>query len=501
MKASFALTAVAALAAKASAACWSESQGYPCCSSANAMVWYTDASGEWGVENNNWCGIPKAVDNSCWSAAQGYPCCKSTTVVAYTDASGKWGIENNNWCGIVGTPTPVKPTTPTNPITPTTPSKTDKTPEIGAQYSHSGNPFAGHKFFVNPYYVDEVDKAIAQMSDSSLIAKAEKMKEYSNAIWLDTIENMQTWLERNLKEALAQQNSEGGTVLTVFVVYDLPGRDCHALASNGELLANDADMERYKSEYIDVIDSKLSTYKSQPIVLVIEPDSLANLVTNLENTPACADSEKYYLDAHAYLIKKFGSYPHVAMYLDIGHAFWLGWDDNRAGAAKVYSKVISSGSPGKVRGFASNVANYTPWEDPELSRGPDTEWNSCPDEKRYIEAMYKDFKAAGISSVYFIEDTSRNGVKNDRYHPGEWCNQMGSGIGARPKANPVSGMEYVDAFYWVKPYGESDGTSDESAKRFDGYCGHRTAMKPAPEAGQWFQAFFEEGLKNANPPL
>jgi len=26
-------------------------------------------------------------------------------------------------------------------------------------------------------------------------------------------------------------------------------------------------------------------------------------------------------------------------------------------------------------------------------------------------------------------------------------------------------------------------------------------MKPAPEAGQWFQAFFEEGLKNANPPL
>ncbi|KAL6601010.1 glycoside hydrolase family 6 protein, partial [Neocallimastix sp. 'constans'] len=290
-------------------------------------------------------------------------------------------------------------------------------------------------------------------------------------------------------------------VLTVFVVYDLPGRDCHALASNGELLANDGDLARYKSEYIDVIEGHLKTYKSQPVVLIVEPDSLANLVTNLESTPACADSEKYYLDGHAYLIQKFGILPHVAMYLDIGHAFWLGWDDNREKAGKVYSKVISSGAPGKVRGFTDNVANYTPWEDPTLSRGPETEWNPCPDEKRYLEAMHKDFKSAGIESVYFVCDTSRNGKKVDRKHPGEWCNQTGVGVGARPQASPVSGMDYLDAFYWIKPLGESDGTSDESAARYDGYCGHETAMKPAPEAGQWFQKHFEQGIKNANPPL
>ncbi|OUM61927.1 glycoside hydrolase family 6 protein [Piromyces sp. E2] len=497
MKATIALTAIAALAAKASAACWSERLGYSCCRT-TTEVYYTDADGEWGVENNQWCGIQK---ESCWAERLGYSCCKYTSEVAYVDGDGNWGVENNNWCGIIGTPTqsqtPQRPTNSNNNN-----NIDDSNPVIGNQYSHNGkNPFAGHKFFINPYYTAEVDNAIAQMSDSSLIKKAEKMKEYSNAIWLDNIENMNNWLLRNLKTALAEQNAGSQTVLTVFVVYDLPGRDCHALASNGELLANDADFERYKTEYIDVIEGHLKTYKSQPVVLVIEPDSLANMVTNLNNTPACRDSEKYYMDGHAYLIKKFGILPHVAMYLDIGHAFWLGWDDNRLGAAKVYSKVIQSGAPGEVRGFASNVANYTPWEDPELSRGPDTEWNSCPDEKRYIEAMYKDFKSAGIKSVYFIDDSSRNGVKNDRFHPGEWCNQTGSGIGARPQANPVSGMDYLDAFYWVKPYGESDGTSDESAKRYDGYCGHRTAMKPAPEAGQWFQAFFEEGLKNANPPL
>jgi len=492
MKASLAITAIAALAVKASAACWSSSLGYPCCSSSSAEVWYTDNDGKWGVENGDWCGIPKESPSSatCWSLSQGYPCCKSTTQVAYTDDSGKWGVENGDWCGISSD----------SAGSSTGGSNEDINVTPGEQYTHNGNPFSGVEFFINPYYTAEVDAAIAQMSDSSLIAKAEKMKTYSNAIWLDTIKNMQSWLETNLKGALAQQTGSK-KVLTVFVVYDLPGRDCHALASNGELLANDGDLARYKSEYIDVIEGHLKTYKSQPVVLIVEPDSLANLVTNLESTPACRDSEKYYLEGHAYLIKKFGILPHVAMYLDIGHAFWLGWDDNREKAGKVYAKVISSGSPGKVRGFTDNVANYTPWEDPTLSRGPETEWNPCPDEKRYLEAMHKDFKSAGIESVYFVCDTSRNGKKVDRKHPGEWCNQTGVGVGARPQASPVSGMDYLDAFYWIKPLGESDGTSDESAARFDGYCGHETAMKPAPEAGQWFQKHFEQGIKNANPPL
>jgi len=524
MKASIALSSVVVLAAKTLAvSCWSEKLGYPCCSSKNASVHYLDAYGKWSIENGDWCGIPDSTE--CWSEKLGYPCCSSKNAsIHYLDAYGKWSIENGDWCGIPDSTEcwarkfnfPCCSSTNNNVIFSDSDGKWGieygewcginykpccEPPSINKPYTITGNPFKGHRFFINPYYVAEVDMAIGQISDASLIQKAEKMKEYSNAIWLDSIESMNAWLERNLKAALIEEDTLEEYVLTVFVVYDLPGRDCHALASNGELLANNDDFERYKTEYIDVIAEKLAYYNSQPVVLVIEPGSLVNMVTNIESIPACVKSEKYYLDGHAYLIKKFGQFSHVAMYLDIGHAFWLGWDDTREKAAMIYSMVIELGSPGKVRGFASNVANYTPWEDPELSLGPDTEWNSCPDEKRYIEAMYKDFKAAGIESVYFIEDTSRNGVKNDRYHPGEWCNQMGSGIGARPQANPISDMDYLDAFYWVKPYGESDGTSDESSEHYDGNCGQINAMKPAPEAGQWFQAFFEEGLKNANPPL
>jgi len=493
MKTIFALSAVAALAAKAYADCWAERLGYKCCQGKNVI--YTDNDGDWGVENGDWCGIvadtPTSSATSCWSSSLGYPCCSSASAeVYYTDGDGKWGVENGDWCGI--------PTNSSGGGSGGSIGGGDATP--GDQYTISGNPFANVEFYINPYYVEEVEGAIAQMTDSSLKAKAEKMKTYSNAIWLDNIKNMNSWLEPNLKNALSQQ-SGSKKVLTVFVVYDLPGRDCHALASNGELLANASDAKRYETEYIDVIEKHLKTYKSQPVVLIVEPDSLANMVTNIETTPACAASQDYYYNGHAYLLKKFGVLPHVAMYLDIGHAFWLGWDDNRKKAGEVYSKVIKSGSPGKVRGFTDNVSNYTPWEDPTLSRGPDTEWNPCPDEKRYLEAMYKDFTSAGIQSVYFVSDTSRNGHKTDRKHPGEWCNQTGVGIGARPQASPISGMDYLDAFYWIKPLGESDGTSDESAARFDGYCGHETAMKPAPEAGQWFQKHFEQGLENANPPL
>jgi len=74
--------------------------GYKCCSNANATVQYTDSTGNWGIENGNWC-IIKEKEPECFSVALGYPCCKGNSVV-YTDNSGSWGVENGNWCGIGG---------------------------------------------------------------------------------------------------------------------------------------------------------------------------------------------------------------------------------------------------------------------------------------------------------------------------------------------------------------------------------------------------------------
>ncbi|ORX57290.1 cellulase Cel48A precursor [Piromyces finnis] len=79
------------------------SQGYKCCSK-NCQVVYTDADGDWGVENGQWCGCggastPAAKCNAN-VIAQGYKCCSSCSDVWYTDADGDWGVENGNWCGM-----------------------------------------------------------------------------------------------------------------------------------------------------------------------------------------------------------------------------------------------------------------------------------------------------------------------------------------------------------------------------------------------------------------
>ena len=98
MRISIALTALAALTAKVSAACFSEKLGYKCCKR-NEVV-YTDNDGDWGVEDNEWCGISSGNDG-CWSTALGYPCCKNSSIVYFTDNDGKWSVENNDWCGII----------------------------------------------------------------------------------------------------------------------------------------------------------------------------------------------------------------------------------------------------------------------------------------------------------------------------------------------------------------------------------------------------------------
>ena len=94
--------------------------------------------------------------------------------------------------------------------------------------------------------------------------------------------------------------------------------------------------------------------------------------------------------------------------------------------------------------------------------------------------------------------SGRNGVQPTKQQAwGDWCNVIGTGFGIRPSSKTDDPL--LDAWVWVKPGGEGDGTSDTSATRCDAHCGLADALKPAPEAGKWFQAYFEQLLVNANP--
>ena len=131
------------------------------------------------------------------------------------------------------------------------------------------NPFAGAVGYINPEYVAEVESSIAAHPAEAEILR--KVADHSTAIWLDSIGKVDR-LDGFLDDALAQQQQLGTPVVPSFVVYDLPNRDCAALASNGELQVAEDGVARYQSEYIDAIAAALRDHPDQRIALVIEPD-------------------------------------------------------------------------------------------------------------------------------------------------------------------------------------------------------------------------------------
>jgi|HubBroStandDraft_1064217.scaffolds.fasta_scaffold03290_6 cellulose 1,4-beta-cellobiosidase len=339
-------------------------------------------------------------------------------------------------------------------------------------------------------FVGKVERsAVAHPAQATLLRKVEA---YPTAIWLDSIANAR-FTSRRLDEALNQQMQSGTPVVSVFVLYDIPGRDCAAVASTGEL-----DVEagaRYQSEFVDVAAAAFRDHASQRIVAILEPDSLANLATNLA-VGKCKAAEGAYREALAYAVGKLAM-PHVSLYLDAAHAGWLGWDANRSKIAHIFRQVLdAAGGVDKVRGFSTNVSNFNPLKDGDGKRLEPA--SPCPDELTYVEKLSQSLAEVGITGKGFIVDTSRNGRGGIRSQSGAWCNVKGAGLGERPRASPVPG---VDAYFWVKPPGDSDGGSDPSSPGYDAACARPDSALGAPAAGAWFSDYFVDLVKNANPPL
>ncbi len=476
---------------------------------------------------------------------------------------------NGNACngGTSPTPTPTPGTTPTPTPTPrptvtptpgTTPTPTP-TPIPGV---HVQNPYAGARGFINPYWAAEV-KAGAASVGGTLGQKEASVANYPTAVWLDSIgavtggTGYPTNLSGYLDAAEQQAASSSQPIVITFVVYDLPDRDCAALASNGELSVSNNGLAIYKSQFIDPIAATFSQakYSNLRIVAIIEPDSLPNLVTNLSIAKCAeANSSGAYVQGIQYALNKLHAIPNVYNFIDIAHSGWLGWSSNFQPAVNLITNTVKGTTAGvnSVDGFISNTANYTPTTEPYMTANETIngqpvrsanfyQWNNYIDEMPYDIDMRNAFIAAGFpSTIGMLIDTSRNGwggpnrptgpsTSTDlntfvnqtridrRYSRGNWCNQPG-GIGVRPQANPASGF---DAFVWIKPPGESDGSSsliptgpsNPTGKGFDRMCdptygGNAMnnnqptgAMPNAPVSGAWFQAGFDTLVQNAYPPF
>ncbi|CAE6510086.1 unnamed protein product [Rhizoctonia solani] len=357
----------------------------------------------------------------------------------------------------------------------------------------SDNPYTSdYTVWLSPYYAAEVAAAVKNISDSTVAAKAAKVANIPTFTWFDVRAKVPT-LGTYLADAQAKYVSTGKKQLVQIVVYDLPDRDCHAKASNGELTSANGGEALYK-QYIDDIAAWITQYPQVRVVAVIEPDSLANLVTNLSDS-RCSAAQDIYKRMTVYAIQKL-SQPNIYLYLDAGHAGWLGWPANISPAAQLFGNLLTSaGGAYRVRGLATNVANYNAIT--AASADPVTPPNPNYDEQHYIAALIPLLQQYNFPA-HFIVDQGRSGVQNIRDEWGNWCNIEGAGFGLRPGTSSVTGIDQV---VWVKPGGESDGTSDTSAVRYDSTCGLNDAKKPAPEAGTWFQAYFVDLVNNAVPAL
>lgn len=353
------------------------------------------------------------------------------------------------------------------------------------------NPFEGVQFYINPEYVKEVEEAAAAAPEMAETIK--KVAAYPTATWI-VMNSFVAKIPKVLSQAEKQSNASGKPMLSAFVVYNLPERDCAAKASSGELTLENGGPERYKTEFIDKIAEQFAKFPKQRIVVFLEPDSLPNMVTNLTQKK-CAAAESVYKSSTAYAISKL-SLPNVSIYMDVGHAGWLGWRGNLERAAAVYKDVLNqAGGADKIRGFVTNISNYNTVASLDGKKlGPS---NPCPDELTYARKLEESFAAAGITGKKFVIDTSRNG-RPTRTTWSSWCNVKAAGLGPRPQASPDP---LIDAYFWVKPPGESDGTSDPKVARADPSCKSGDSMEGAPDAGEWFQSYFIQLVKNAEPPL
>jgi cellulose 1,4-beta-cellobiosidase len=327
-----------------------------------------------------------------------------------------------------------------------------------------------------------------------------------------------TTLQSHLTAAAAQGN--GNPIVAEFVIYDLPGRDCAALASNGEIPAG--GLATYKSQYIDVAVSIFKTAASNiRLSLLIEPDSLPNLATNMGTLRCNSTTQSEYPAGVAYALAQLSALPNTYLYIDAGHGGWLGWPNNQQLIIPIFQNVITLAkainSNTVVRGFASTTANYDPFDGagscPAQQYCPlvnsQYDYNSCIDENLYTQALNAVFSPASLP-VRWLVDTSRSGQKTIRYYWGSWCNIKGAGIGIVPTTSPAS---QVDAFVWVKPPGDSDGVSGPpGTPRLDGHCDPTNSsvslgasgtdsLSGAPQAGQWFDAEFIMLVDNASPAI
>ena len=168
---------------------------------------------------------------------------------------------------------------------------------------------------------------------------------------LDTVEGI-------LRDASATHQ------LVVFILYNLPNRDCNAKASNGEICC--VRSEKGGCDYTAVgCGAGLRQYmfshsqtSSGPTIERFQSSSLSNQIRWASRQPKCTPTT---INAYRYCLRS--GYHHSRRYIDAGHGGWLGFENN----AKLFAQIVAGmGILPKIRALArmsptsSHLADHGP---------------------------------------------------------------------------------------------------------------------------------------------
>jgi endoglucanase len=229
--------------------------------------------------------------------------------------------------------------------------------------------------------------------------------------------------------------------IPVLVAYNIPQRDCGRHAAGGA-----ADAAAYRRWIARVADG----IGDRPVLVVLEPDAVADLVAGCEGAAAPPPGRAALLGEAVRVLK---SHPGTPVYLDAGNPGRI--SDLRGLAATLRLAGI-----GRADAFSLNVAGF----------------HATDASKEYGDRL-----SGLLGGAHYVIDTSRNGkgpwaaVRRDAQ---SWCNPPDRALGPAPTVR--TGSLLVDAYLWVKRPGESDGV-----------------CRGAPPAGHWWSAYALELAREA----
>jgi len=285
----------------------------------------------------------------------------------------------------------------------------------------AGNPFIDARLFVDPdsNAARQVAEWRATRPDDA--AQMEKIASTSQADWF--VGDSGATFRREVAERT--RKIARSRALPVFVLYNIPKRDCGSYSAGGA--TSTVAYRRWISDFAAGVGKR-------KLAVVVEPDALAGL----DCLGPAARVTRYSLLRYA--VGRIARNPRAAIYLDAGNSAWQ--------PPAIMAKRLRKAGVAEARGFALNVSNF---------------------QTTAASIVYGDRLARLLGRKHYVIDTSRNGLgpaTGEEY----WCNPPGRALGQRPTTDTTSSL--ADAYLWVKLPGESDGT-----------------CKGGPRSGTWWPEY------------